>query len=228
MGKKTADFMGAGMGTEMITGGLGLADGIYKAIDGGNKMREARREMEDYERQKFTNVADGMQVSTLGSDLERQEQARLSASQNQMLQDGGTRAMVGGLGKVQAGNQAVMAKTGAELDQKKKEIDMVRAEDQARIRTMQEEREKADLLALSSQYQSGKQDQNMGFGNIVQGAGMLGHGIGYANKPAPTGVQGQMNYNVNQGILNYPGAWNLGPQINTPYTQKQLETTATV
>jgi len=40
---------------------------------------------------------------------------------------------------------------------------------------MQENRENADIAALSSQYQSGKQDQNTGMGNIIQGAGMFGN-----------------------------------------------------
>ncbi len=170
--------MGAAAGVNMATGALGTGMGVYDLIKGAKEQADARREMENYQRQKLTNVADGMQVSTLGSDLQRQEQARLAASQNQMLTDSGTRGIVGGLGKVQANNDNVMQQTGAGLDQQQKQINMMQAEDQARIRSMQEDREKADLSALSSQYQSGKMDSHMGAANILQGGAMFGQGYG--------------------------------------------------
>ena len=60
-----------------------------------------------------------------------------------------------------------------------KAIDQMKAEDDVRIRMMQENREQNDINALSSQYQAGKQDTNMGMGNIVQGFGSLGNQIGF-------------------------------------------------
>jgi len=173
--------MGLAAGTQMAAGALGAGTGIFNMIRGAKESADAKRAMAEYERQKLNNVADGLQVSTLGSDLQRQEQARLAASQNQMLQDSGTRGIVGGLGKVEAGNQKVMQETGANLDEEQRKIEAMQAEDNARIRTMQESRENADLAALSSQYQSGKLDSNMGMGNLIQSAGMLGQGIGMMN-----------------------------------------------
>jgi len=168
--------MGVAAGTQMASGTLGTATGIYNLIRGAKEQAAAKRAMNEYERQKLTNVADGLQVSTLGSDLQREEQMRLAASQNQMLADSGTRGIVGGIGKVEAGNQKVMQQTAADLDEQQRKIEMMQAEDNARIRTMQEARENADLAALSSQFQSGKMDANLGMGNIIQGVGQLGHG----------------------------------------------------
>jgi len=182
-----------------ISGGLGLVGGIYGAIQGAKERRDAERALNDYQRQELNNVAEGLQVSTLGSDLQREEQSRLASGQIGALREGGTRTLIGGLGRVEAGNQRVMAQTGADLDMQQKQIDQMRAEDEARIRSMQENREIGDLSALSSQLQSGKQDMNMGMGNIVQGVGMFG-------RPRAEGVQkpyveGDVNQITPQGII---------------------------
>jgi len=161
-----------------ITGGLGFGMGLYQTLTGAKDQRDAKRALDNYERQQLTNVADGLQVSTLGSDLQRQEQARLASGQIEGLRGAGTRGLIGGLGRVEAGNQNVMAQTGASLDQQQKEIDQMRAQDQARIRQMQENRENADISGLSSQYNSSKQDMNMGMGNMLRGVGSAFGGMG--------------------------------------------------
>ena len=161
-----------------LSAGLGIVGGISNMIQGAKEQREAKDALNSYQRQELNNVANGLQVSTLGSDLQRQEQARLASGQIGALQEAGTRGLIGGLGRVEAGNNRVMAQTGADLDMQQKQIDQMRAEDQARIRGMQENREQNDINALSSQYQSGKQDQNMAYGNIIQGTGMLGNSFG--------------------------------------------------
>lgn len=181
-----AGQLGGALGVASPLLGMGLS--IAGAISAGKEKRDAKNALDNYERQQLTNVADGLQVSTLGSDLQREEQARLASGQIGALQESGTRGLVGGLGRVEAGNQRVMQQTGADLDMQQKQIDQMRAEDQARIRGMQENREIGDISALSSQYQSGKQDQNMAYGNIVQGVGMLGGAVGQLGKQAGAGA----------------------------------------
>jgi len=191
--------------------GLGLVGGIYQTIQGAKEKRQAQDALDAYQRQELNNVAEGLQVSTLGSDLQREEQARLASGQVQAARESGTRGMLGSLGKIEAGNQRVMASTGADLDMQQKQIDQMRAEDEARIRSMQENREQNDINALSSQYQSGKQDQNMGFGNIVQSVGMFG-------RPPAEGVQkpyveGGVNQIQPQGITPLK----TNTSLTTPY-----------
>jgi len=166
--------MGAGAA---IAGGLGVANGLSQMISGAKEKRNAQRALENYQRQQLENVQKDRTVSTLGSDLQREEAARLAATQVDALRGGGTRALVGGLGRVEAGNQRVNQQISADLDMQQKEIDAAIAQDDANIRAMQENRENADIAALSSQYQSGKQDQNTGIGNAITGAGMLGGSI---------------------------------------------------
>lgn len=184
--------MGKGAGTALESGssstpygaiasaGIGAGLGIYNIIKGSKEKRDAQKALENYQRQPLNNAYDNIQVSTRGADLQREEQARLASEQVGALQGAGTRALVGGLGRVETGNQRVNLGIGANLDEQQKAIDQMKAEDQARIRMMQENREQNDINALSSQYQAGKQDANMGFGNVIQGFGSL---------------QNQMNFN---------------------------------
>lgn len=167
-----------------VTGGLSAGLGIYQTIQGSKEKRDAQKALENYERQKLENVAQDLQVSTLGADRQLAEQSRLASTQIGALQGGGTRALIGGLGRVEAGNQAVNNQVVAQLDQDQERINQMIASDNANIRGMQENRENADISALSSQYQAGKQDMNMGLGNIVQGIGSV------ANQFGPAGAKG--------------------------------------
>lgn len=190
--------------------GLGVVGGLSQMISGSKEKRDAQRALESYQRQQLENVQKNRTVSTLGSDLQREEQARLASGQVDALRSGGTRALVGGLGRVESGNQRVNQQIGADLDMQQKEIDVAIAQDDANIRAMQENRENADIAALSSQYQAGKQDYNTGFGNTIMGVGMLGNSIG--------GMIDAKNANQEGGITASGAAMN----PNTPMSPASM------
>jgi len=104
----------------------------------------------------------------LGADLQREEQARLASTQVGALQGAGVRGLIGGLGRVEAGNQMVNREIGAGLDMQQKQIDQMRAQDEANIRGMQEQREVSDIAGLSSQYNAGNAMMWQGIGGIAQ------------------------------------------------------------
>ena len=158
-------------------GALGAGVGLYSTIQGAKQARDAKNALENYDRQELSNIAEGMQVSTLGSDIQKEEQARLASSQIDALQGAGTRGIIGGLGRVEAGNQAVNRQIGADLDMQQQEINQIRAQDEARIRDMQENREQADINALSSQYNTGQQNMMSGMGNAIAGTGQATLGV---------------------------------------------------
>lgn len=166
--------------------------GLYQAIKGSEEKNNARSELANYKRQELENVQKERTVSTLGANIQREEQARLAATQVSALQGAGTRGLVGGLGRVEVGNQNVNQQIGANLDMQQKEIDAAIAQDDANIRGMQESRENADISALSSQYQSGKQDENTGIGNAVMGVGMLGNSLSAMGQPTTQQAQQQV------------------------------------
>jgi len=161
----------------IATGVIGAGLGAYQTISSAQQAKEAKSALENYNRQTLKNVAEDLQVSTLGADLQREEQARLTASQVEGLRGAGTRGIVGGLGRVEAGNQLVNQQIGVGLDEQQKAIDRMIAGDDANIRGMQENRELGDISALSSQFNAGQQGTMQGMGNMVQSAGMLANNL---------------------------------------------------
>lgn len=149
-----------------VMGGIGVLGGAYQAIEGSRQAREARRALEDYQRQELLNSYENLQVSTMGADLQKEEQARLASSQVEALQGAGVRGVVGGLGRVEAGNQAVNRQVGADLDMQRKQIDQMIAQEDSRLLSMQEQREMQDISALSSQYNMGNQMFWGGLGQV--------------------------------------------------------------
>lgn len=161
-----------------IAGGIGLLGSGFQAIKGAEQSAAARRELENYQRQQLENAYENVQVSTLGADLQREEQARLAASQTEALQGAGVRGLVGGLGRVEAGSQMTNAQIGADLDRQQQAINQAIAQDEAQIRAMQEQREMQDIAALSSQYNAGQQMFMSGLGGFAQtGLGLATSGI---------------------------------------------------
>ena len=158
-------------------GGASAIMGGISAISAGKQKKKIAQEIANQKEVKLTNIADGLQVSTLGTDLQKEEQARLAATQTSALADAGSRALGVGVGRVSAQNQNVNANIAADLDAQQKNIDMMKAQDEGRIQMTKEQRQQAKLAALSSQYNASADAQAQGMGNMMQGVGMAGGAI---------------------------------------------------
>lgn len=190
-----------------ISGGLGVVGGLAQTLQAAKQEKEASRALENYERQQLTNVAKNLEVSTLGADIQRQEQSRLASGQIDALRGGGTRALLGGLGRIEAGNQAVNRQIAADIDMQQKQIQQQQAEDEARIRAMRENRENADVAALSSQVQAGRQDMWGGIGNVVRGVGMAGQAIGQMRNANASMSQAEGGYTTSGTPVTIPNTY---------------------
>jgi hypothetical protein len=167
--------LGTGAAVSAGAGALGAVTGAISMFTEAKNKKKIAKEIGNLKENPLDNIADGMQVSTLGSDLQKQEQAKLAATQTSALQDGGTRPLLAGLGAVTAGNQNVNAQIAANLDDKKNQIVQVRAQDKANIRATKEQRQANKLAALGSQYNASSQNATQGMANIIQGVGMAGN-----------------------------------------------------
>lgn len=165
-------------------GAVSLTTGIIKSSKEAKNKKRIAKEIANQKEVKLDNVADGLQVSTLGSDLQKQEQARLVSTQTSALSDAGSRALGAGIGRVAAQSQDVNAKIAADLDAQQKNIDMLKAQDKGNIRLTKEQRQQAKLAALSSQYNASADAQAQAQGNMIQGLGMAAGA--YANKSTKT------------------------------------------
>jgi hypothetical protein len=185
-----------------VVGGIGA---ITKAVSGASEERKAREALANYRRQELRNVYEGVGVSTLGADLRREEAARLAATSIDALQASGTRGVLGGIGGVQQQSNLVNRQIAADLDEQQKQLDRLRAQDQARIRQIQEQREAEDLQGLGQQLQTGRQDFLSGIGDIAGVTGSIGRGI----------TSGQFKNEINS-IFG-------GPKVNAPATSIDLQ-----
>ena len=170
------------MGVATVTAIVGVGISVYKTIDENNKKKKAAEALKSLKQPELKNVGEDLQVSTASSDLQREEQARFASTQVDALKESGTRGIVGGLGRVEEGNQRVNREIGADLDQQQKEIDKMKATDDVNIRQVAEQRHLADVSALSSQYNAAAQAQNTAMGNAITSAGTAANA--YSNRNA--------------------------------------------
>lgn len=179
--------MGAGAGEtpwgSIASGTLGAGMGIVSAITNAGKQRSAERELANLKSPELTNVANNLQVSTLGSDLRTRESARNTATSVDALQGGGARALIGGLGAIQSRNNLVAEENASNLDAQQKDIDRMKAEEERRIQGVEESRYQNDVSALSSQINSANEAKQQGLANALQGASTVGNAFDYKYTP---------------------------------------------
>jgi hypothetical protein len=142
----------------------------YQAYSGSKQAAEARRDLENQPVQELKNSYRDLNVTRYGADLKSEEQQRLASSQVEALQGAGVRGVVGGLGRVEVGNQAVAKEIGADLDAQRKAIDQAIASGDMTIQQIEEQRKNANIAALSSQISAGQQQQWQGLQGVMQGA----------------------------------------------------------
>lgn len=164
--------------TAIGLGGLALS-GI-QAIDGANRSKKAQRELNNYERQELNNAYENISVSTMGSDLLREENARTSANLVNSTQLGGTRSIIGGVPRVVSATNEINQEAAKMLDDQVKQREYAIAGDNSRIEGITENRDIANINALSSQVDAGRQDMWAGFGSALSSAAYMGNSMGSA------------------------------------------------
>jgi len=146
-----------------VAGGLALAKGISGAVQAS----KARKALENFQRQELKNITEGMRVSTLEAEQNTQEAQRRFDTSVDALRSAGVRGVVGGLGRQEMLAQDVQQKISADLDRQQREIEMMRAQDEARIRAMQEERDTFDIGRLAGQQAAGRAQLSSAIGDVA-------------------------------------------------------------
>lgn len=158
-------------------GAIGLAGGAAKFFEGRKMQREAQKKIDAFEWQDLENAYTNKQVSTLGSDLMREENSRAMATATGALREGGSRALIGGLGKVVSQSNTMNRQIAANLDEQQKALDLAAAADDVRIRDMVERRQADELAGYGEMLQQGRSMKNAGFSEGLNAIGTLGTGV---------------------------------------------------
>lgn len=182
----------------LVSGVLGTGLGIFQAIQGSKDKKAAERELNDYERQTLTNAYDNIQISTVGSDLMTQESQRTTANLTDATRNAGLRGVLGGIPKIQSQNNMANQEARKYLDDQVNQRQYSTAEDDIRLRNIKENRDIANISALSSQVDSGKQDMWNGIIGGFKGVSMLGNVLGSSEDKLLSGN----NENSNQTSTN--------------------------
>ena len=152
-----------------IMGGIGFAKGAFDTIKASKEKKQRQAELDAYQRQELTNSYKNMQISTIGSDLMREESSRNMATAMNSIGNAGTRAIIGATPKLVAEQNNVDRTIQKELDDQVQKRDYAIAGDDAQIRGMQEQREYQDLAGLGNAIDTARQDQNMGMNTMLNG-----------------------------------------------------------
>jgi hypothetical protein len=160
-----------------IIGGLGLAKGAYDAYQGNKDQKKHQAELDAYQRQTLENTYKNMQISTIGSDMMREESSRNMATAMNTIGNAGSRAVIGATPKLVAEQNNVNRTIQKDLDDQTQRRNYAIAQDDAQIRGMQEQREYQDLAGIGNAIDTARQDKNMGMNTMLNGAMSMGAGI---------------------------------------------------
>jgi hypothetical protein len=148
---------------------VAVAGGAFQAISSAKQAKKAEDALLNLKTPELENIAEGLQVSTMGADLQKEELGRQYATGVDALRSGGIRGVVGGLGSLNAQQNVANRQIGADLDMQQRQIDQIGAQDKARIQGVLENRYQNDVAALSSQYSAGQQGMMQGISGMAQG-----------------------------------------------------------
>jgi len=179
-----------------VAGGAALAKGISGAVQAS----KAKKALEKFQRQELKNITEGMRVSTLGAELQTEAAQQRFTSSVDALRSGGVRGLVGGLGKVEQAQGQQQRQIASDLDRQQQQIEMMGAQDEARIRGMQEERETFDIGRLAGQQAAGRAQIGSALGDIAGIATSFISPAGEGRAKDLTTLQSQTGGLTTQGV----------------------------
>lgn len=158
-----------------ITAGVSGAMGIGQTISGIIGKNKAQKALDNLEVPELTNAFEGIEISTEGSDLMREENQRTSAMLIDNARAGGVQSVMGSLPKLAAQNNISNSEARAYLDDQVLQKEYAIAEDNAHIRGMNEQRYLGEVSGYGQAMQANRQD-------IWSGARGIGNSIMYAGR----------------------------------------------
>ena len=153
---------------------VGAASSAFNAINGMFRAKNAREAIDKIERERieYANNYENLRVSTLGSDLLREQVMQNNATLLGGMTAGGSRAMIGAIPSMIANNANVSREIGANLDEQQSRINFAAADYQNKIQEVYDQRQRDALIGYGTELQSGRQDTSTGLANLA-GIGIM-------------------------------------------------------
>ncbi|TSE11271.1 hypothetical protein [Aquimarina algiphila] len=191
---------------------VGAVGAIKKGKEGKRMQGEAQAAIDNFEWQELNNPFNDLQVSTRSADLQREENARFNAQAMNMLGGSGARGVLGGIGGLTQNSTTMNRQIGANLDEQQKAINFSAAQDQTRIRGMQEKRQAEELQGYGQMLDVGRSMRYQSYADLMNiGNQQSEHGMSLMSSFMGGGMLGGMMGGGGGGMMGGGG----GSQYNS-------------
>lgn len=165
----------------ITTAAIGVGISGYMAYNSAQEKKKAKRALDNYDRQELKNPYENVQISTEGSDLMREESGRTSANLVEAAQGSGVRGVMGAIPKIQAYTNLENRDAQKYLDDQVQKREYAIAGDETNLRAVKENRDNANISALSSQIDKADQDMWNGISGMATSVAYGANGIQASN-----------------------------------------------
>lgn len=181
--------------------GLAVSAGVsgVQMAQANKQKKAAQKAIEDYKRPELANAYNGLQVSTLGADRQREDMARTLATYGGMAAMGGSRGIAATLPALLEQQNAQEAQIAANLDQQQMQINQLQAGGEMQVQGMQEQRGNNDLLGYGNLLNNANQERagalnqlattGASFGLAAANGLLAGGGGGLGKTPSDVGFK---------------------------------------
>lgn len=209
----------------ITTAAIGVGMAGFQMYQGAKQQKEAKNALNNYNRQDLdsSNPFQDISISTVGSDVMREESQRASANAIEAARNMGSRGAAM-LPAIIAGTNRANMESRAYLDDQIVKRDYAIANDNQNIRSLKEEREIADLAGIGNQMQVGQQNMWSGMRGMGTAAMSFANNYSAAAKTPNPQVE-SVNYLKPAGLVSIPSNTNIstpGFDLNKIYKPNPL------
>ena len=137
--------------------GAAAAGGLAQTVSGVINKSKAKKEIDALQAPELDNAFTDIQISTVGSDIMKEQNAITTSNLINSAQSGGVRSVMGSIPKIQAFNNTANQETRKYIDDQVIDRNYAIAREDARLLNMEENRYQQELQGLGQMYNSGNQ-----------------------------------------------------------------------
>lgn len=177
----------AGVAIPLISTAVSAGTSIMQTSTANRAAKKAQNAIDNYQRQDIVNPNLGLQVSTIGSDRQREDLSRSIATMANQAAMGGSRSILGIAPNLLNAQMQQSQQIAGTLDEQEARRQAAVAQGEGMAMQMTEARENADLAGLGNQLNVARQERANGVNNLIQ------TGFGAANLALEMNQQGLFN-----------------------------------
>lgn len=162
--------------TTLIAGSSALLSGGM-AVKGALDKKKAQNELNNLEVPELDNAFENFEISTLGSDLIKEQSQLVSSNLIDVAQGGGMKGVMSAIPQIVALNNKANRKAQVYIDGQIMERNKLRANDDIRLRRMNERRYQNDVDGLGTAINVGEQNMWNGINNIISSGMTMTRGM---------------------------------------------------